>query len=92
MKTDAYTKSVLTVIAFCLVVLVLRGVDLLPRATAGGVAAAPAQTLQTSRPLLVNNDGSINVRVTGLEGPLNVNVAAVGGSLVYGKVPVEYNK
>ncbi|RAK62908.1 hypothetical protein [Hymenobacter edaphi] len=92
MKTDAYTKSVLTVIAFCLVVLVLRGVDLLPRATAGGVAA-PAQELQTSRPLLVNNDGSINVRVTGLEGPLNVNVAAVGGNRVYGaKVPVEDNK
>lgn len=88
MKTDAYTKSVLTVIALCLVVLVLRGVDLIPRATAN--AAGPAQTWQTSRPLLVNNDGSINVRITGLEGPMNVNVAEVGGNRVYGsKLPVE---
>ncbi|WP_165903818.1 hypothetical protein [Hymenobacter gummosus] len=41
MKPDAYTKSVLTVIALCLVVLVLRGVDVLPRAVAGGAAAYP---------------------------------------------------
>lgn len=89
MKTDTYTKSVLTVIALCLVVIVLRGLDVVPRATAAS-AAAPAQTWQTTRPLLVNNDGSINVRVTGLEGPLNVNVAAVGGNRVYGdKVLVE---
>ncbi|MCC3160789.1 hypothetical protein LJ737_26365 [Hymenobacter sp. 15J16-1T3B] len=88
MKTDAYTKSVLTVIALCLVVLVLRGVDLVPRATAG--AGTARQGIPTDRPIFVNNDGSINVRLQGIEGPLNVNVSAVGGNRVYGdKLPVQ---
>lgn len=88
MKTDAYTKSVLTVIALCLVILVLRGVDLVPRATAS--ATVPVQDVPTRGPILVNNDGSINVRLTGIEGPLNVNVASVGGTRVYdARVPVQ---
>ena len=88
MKTDAYTKSVLTVIALCLVILVLRGIDLVPRATAG--PGASRQGIPTDRPIFVNNDGSINVRLQGIEGPLNVNVSAVGGNRVYGdKLPVQ---
>lgn len=38
---DAYTKLVLTVIAICLVAIVLQGVDLIPAAHAQGEQAPP---------------------------------------------------
>lgn len=40
MKTDVYTKIVLTVIAVCLVVIVFKNIDIVPSARA--VPAAPA--------------------------------------------------
>jgi predicted component of type VI protein secretion system len=81
MQTDAYTKSVLTVIAVCLLVLVLRGVDLIPRATATPQPAVPAGHAVVP----VNADGTVNARIVGMEGPLKVNVVEVAGNQVFGE-------
>jgi hypothetical protein len=35
MKTDRYTKTVLTIIAICLTIIVLKQVDIIPSAYAG---------------------------------------------------------
>ena len=62
MKTDFYTKAVLTVIAICLTIIVLKQVDIIPNAYA-----------ETSKSNLKNNmnyglvplnaDGSIDVNI-----------------------------
>ena len=57
MKVDLYTKTVLTVIAVCLVVLTLHQVSVVPRAY-----AVPA-TANSGYDLKPNYDGSINVRL-----------------------------
>jgi hypothetical protein len=71
MKTDLYTKTVLTIIAACLVVLVLKQVRLIPEA----VAAAPAlPAAGRSYGLVpVNPDGSVTVRFQTREAmPVNI--------------------
>jgi hypothetical protein len=59
MKVDLYTKSVLTVIAVCLVILTLQTLQLVPK-TYAAPASATAAFNNEIRP---NYDGSINVRV-----------------------------
>jgi hypothetical protein len=62
MKTDTYTKFVLTVIAICLSIIVLKDVGIFP-----GAYANPSEREfeQSSNYGLVplNEDGSINVRI-----------------------------
>lgn len=65
MKVDLYTKTVLTVIAVCLVVLTLHQVSVVPRAY-----AAPA-IANSGNDLKPNYDGSINVRVLEISTPSN---------------------
>ncbi len=62
MKTDAYSRVLLTVITVCVVVLTLRQIDLLPRAAAG--PSSEAGFLPGT-----NADGSVNVRVVSVEVP-----------------------
>ena len=59
MKTDFYTKAILTLIAACLVVLVLRPLSLVPTAAA---AAAPVGGRSYGL-VPVNADGSLIVRM-----------------------------
>lgn len=56
MKTDIYTKTILTVIAICLVILVGKEVEIIPSAKATDVK-------EHFRLVPVNPDGSINVKV-----------------------------
>ena len=69
MKIDFYTKAVLTVIAACLVILVIRQTSIMPEAKAQGLASAkPDYAL-----VPVNPDGTIkfpsaiDVRIIGLQ-------------------------
>lgn len=76
MKIDTYTKFVLTVIAFCLVVLTLNTVDIFPKAYAneavnygGNYGLVP-----------MNEDGSINVRLQSVDeavDKIDVNIASI---------------
>ena len=97
MKTDLYTKTVLTIIAFCLVVIVIKDADIMPK--------AHAATPNTALPLGVNYglvplnpDGSIDVNfpdkidvnIVGINtwDELDVNIDEVGGTTIRGYLPV----
>lgn len=62
MKTDIYTKIILTVIAFCMLFNIIKEIDIISSVKADeNIAQIPApQTLST---LKTNSDGSINVRM-----------------------------
>ena len=76
MNTDRYTKIVLTVIAFCLVVNTLDKLDIMPKAYANAPTPAnlplPAETKYGLVPL--NADGSINVKTVS---PMDVNITGI---------------
>lgn len=77
MKTDIYTKTMLTVIAGALIVLAFQNTQVVTTANASkaaGFAAVP-----------VNADGSINVTMAD---NMKVDIAAIGGSSVYGALPM----
>lgn len=70
MKTDLYTKAVLTVIAACLVLLVMD-TTLIPTATAAAPALPAAGRTYGLVP--VNADGSVTVRFQNREAlPVNI--------------------
>ena len=71
MKTDLYTKTVLTIIAACLMVLALKEVKLIPEAAAAAPARPAANQAYGLVP--VNADGSVSVRFQTAEAtPVNV--------------------
>jgi len=63
MKTDLYTKTILTVIAICLSIIVLKEVSFIPNANASTV---DNKTILNKNYGFVplNSDGSINVRLS----------------------------
>lgn len=100
MKTDSYTKVLLSLIAACLLVLTIKNIGLIPELHASAEAPALAGSRFLSVP--VNDDGSINVRLSGSDvikidlsdistsDKLNINVEEVGGSYIFGgALPVE---
>ena len=88
MKTDLYTKSLLTIIAGALVVLVIQnsGISVLNEAKADksnfNTPARPAGGFAT---VPINPDGSINVKMIS---DMDVNIHSIGGSSVYGSLPI----
>lgn len=86
MKTDLYTKSVLSVIATALVVLAIENSGLINSANAGPVdfnkRNLPANAFAN---IPLNKDGSINVNIVS---DMDVNIHSIGGSSVYGSLPV----
>ena len=89
MKTDFYTKAVLTVIAVCLTIIVIKQVDIIPIAYAG----APKTNSNTNMNyglVPLNEDGSIDVNVVSSSETVKVNIEEVGGFWVGGsKLPVK---
>lgn len=60
MKTDTYTKSVLTIIAISLFLLVMKEFEIIPKAYAG----SNANLIKSGYGLVpLNIDGSVNVKV-----------------------------
>jgi len=87
MKIDFYTKSVLTVIAVCLTIIVLKQVDIIPNA----YAESPKTNLNSNPNyglVPLNTDGSIDVNIKSNSSITDVNIAKVGGWDTWGKVPV----
>ena len=71
MKTDKYTKVLLTIIALCLINLSLGEVDLFPKAYAGENDAGLKYGL-----VPLNDDGSITVRLSTLD-EIDVNITDI---------------
>ena len=62
MKSDFYTKTVLTVIAICLMVIAFKQTDIIPKA----YADSPAANVKSNRNyglVPLNADGSIDVNI-----------------------------
>lgn len=72
MKTDLYTKVILTVIAVSLSVIAIQNIF-------------PSRTASASHASGFNADGSMNVRVIS---DMDVNINKIGGSSVYGALPI----
>jgi|WetSurMetagenome_2_1015567.scaffolds.fasta_scaffold1353266_1 hypothetical protein len=75
MKTDIYTKIILTVIAVCLTFIVLKQVDIIPPI----YADTPSNVIKDGNYGLVplNKDGSINVKLN--SDIVDVNIVEADG-------------
>lgn len=102
MKTDRYTKVVLTVIAACLVINILEKIDIMPKAYASG-DGEPTSVGSNYAVVPLNEDGSISVSLTNTapmdvnivgirtndDLDVNVNLQKIGGYSTYGEIPVK---
>ncbi len=79
MKTDLYTKTVLTVIAIALVAIVFKNSTIINE------AKADQNNFNKFVSVPVNADGSINVKMVN---DMDVNIHSIGGSSVYGALPI----
>ncbi|OIQ15819.1 MAG: hypothetical protein BM557_11005 [Flavobacterium sp. MedPE-SWcel] len=103
MKTDRYTKIILTVIAACLVINILNSIDIIPKAYANDYNNKSIIPNSNYAVVPLNEDGSINVTLksgapidvnlvgvrTSDELDVNVNLEKVGGSYLYGELPIK---
>lgn len=79
MKTDLYTKTILTVIAVALTILALKNTSFINE------AKADKSNFNKYASIPLNPDGSINVK---LASDMDVNLKSIGGTSVYGSIPV----
>jgi hypothetical protein len=79
MRTDLYTKTILTVIAVALIALVFKNTTIVNEAKADKAVYNKYASIP------VNADGSINVKMMS---DMDVNIRSVGGSSVYGSIPM----
>lgn len=79
MKTDLYTKTVLTIIAIALLGLFFKNGNIINEAKADKMSYGRYATIP------VNEDGSINVKMLS---DMDVNIRSIGGSSVYGTIPI----
>ena len=85
MKIDTYTKFILTVIAFCLVVLTFNSVDIFPKAYANEVVNYGGNYGLVP----MNEDGSINVRLQGVSDELEKIDVNITGIKTYDKLKID---
>ncbi|MFQ5446227.1 MAG: hypothetical protein ACE5FF_04775 [Saprospiraceae bacterium] len=101
MKVDVYTKSVLTVIAVCLIVLTLHQIDLVHKAYAAGPYNMYELPGGDFGLVPLNEDGSITVRLNtsdkidvnivgvNTNDELDVNIDEIGGGWVSHGGPIK---
>ncbi|MEI6124510.1 MAG: hypothetical protein WCQ95_12870 [Bacteroidota bacterium] len=89
MKTDFYTKAVLTVIAICLTILVLKQIEIIPNAN----ASTPKSNLNSNVNyglVPLNSDGSVNVKLSSSSEVMHVVIDEVDKyAFRYCTVPVK---
>ncbi|MDH7445232.1 hypothetical protein [Aquimarina sp. 2201CG14-23] len=83
MKTDTYTKTILTIIAVCLSVIVLKDINIIPKAHAEEIPTSLNYGI-----VPVNNDGTITVRLDTTD-EIDVNIKSIDS---YDKLKVDINK
>ena len=79
MKTDFYTKAILTVIALALLTLVIQNSCFVNQAKANKI------NFNKFVQIPINDDGSINVKMMS---DMDVNIRSIGGSSVNGTLPI----
>lgn len=79
MKTDMYTKFITTIIAICLVIIVIRDTDIIQKANANNILDRNYTILP------INNDGSITVKLSSTD-VLDVNIKNID---TYDKLKVD---
>jgi len=84
MKTDLYTKSVLTIIAFCLMIIVLKQINLFPNAFAGNSHVNLKANMGGYGFVPLNADGSIDVNIKSSSETVKVDVEEIGGFWING--------
>lgn len=75
MKTDFYTKVLLTIIAICLSIITLKGVGIFPTASANSSSSINSMPRNYGM-IPINEDGSINVHLVG-EDVLDVRLRGI---------------
>ncbi len=81
MKTDSYTKFIFTIIAVCLVIIVVKDSNLIPKAHANNTPTAYHGIIP------INDDGSITVRLSNTD-EIDVNIKNID---TYDKLKVDLN-
>jgi len=94
MKTDLYTKIILTVIAVCLSVITLQNINIIPKTYAAEPNRnANFSTAKTYGLVPLNSDGTIDVNITRIttNDELDVNIDEIGGGYVSNGGPIPVN-
>ncbi len=76
-NSDTYTKTILTIIALCLMLLVFQNVSFV------NTAQANSEIPNSYGLIPLNEDGSINVRLVE-QNRIDVNIRSIGGNYIYG--------
>ena len=78
MKTDTYTKAVLTIIAICLTINVVKDIDWIPTATASE-KMLPSEVTTKYQLVPVSEMNTIDVRIVDINtyDELNVNIKSI---------------
>jgi hypothetical protein len=88
MKTDSYTKAVLTVIAICLLIIVVKQVDIIPTANASTLTSNLKNNVNYVL-VPLNTDGTIDVNLKSSSATVSVNITEVGNIGFGSTVPVK---
>ena len=90
MKLDLYTKTVLTVIAVCLTINVLKDFDIMPKAYANELQKNQPNLLPNKNYGLipVNADGTIDVNIKS-SSTMDVNIESIDRKAYYYVTPLE---
>ncbi|WP_458329978.1 hypothetical protein [Peijinzhouia sedimentorum] len=75
-NSDTYTKTILTIIALCLMLLVFQNVSFV------NTAQANSEIPNSYGLIPLNEDGSINVRLID-QNRIDVNIRSIGGKDIY---------
>ncbi|HIE44718.1 MAG TPA: hypothetical protein EYP87_00750 [Flavobacteriaceae bacterium] len=78
MKTDFYTKAILTIIALCLTCNVISDMDIIPSAYASGNTLTPEKSSEYCL-VPINNTETIDVRIVDINtyNELKVNITSI---------------
>ena len=87
MRSDWYLKSVLTIIAFGLTILVLQNAEIIPSATASEqISSSPDVIDVRVKDWDVYGEIDVNVRKWDLNDEIDVNIEEVGGWYIHNGV------
>ncbi|WP_299255828.1 hypothetical protein [uncultured Aquimarina sp.] len=82
MKTDSYTKAILTIIAVCLGIIVLKEINIIPKAYANNTSTSNYGIVP------INDDGTITVKLDTSD-EIDVNIKGIN---TYDMLKVDINK
>ena len=89
MKTDLYTKAVLTIIALCLAINILKDFDFIPKTYANDMKTTENHLPNTNYAVVpVNKDGTIDVNIKS-SSTMDVNIESCDSYALQYAGPIE---